>query len=451
MREVAIVGGGPGGLITAYLLERKSDQKPNITIFEATDRVGGKVVTKRFQTAPVPYEAGVAELYDYSHLGPDPLRRLVKRLGLKTIPMAGQAVVMGNRLMRHLADVRRHLGKKAVKAITSFRKSGGALVSPQQYYDSGWPDDNDHVLINRPFDAVLAKVRDRDARRYLRVAVHSDLAVEPHLTNALYGVENSLMDVPGYIRLYSIRGGLACLPQALRANLSARVELGVPVRGVRKTHGGRYRVLYGDSGQTVARDFDAVILALPHSWLPAIEWGGRRLESAMLRHHKHYDRPAHYLRVCILFREPFWRRRLSGSYFHFDAFGGCCVYDEGTRFDTGPYGVLSWLLAGNDALVLSNCENDVLIGKVLETLPRPLASGRQLFLEGRVHRWVGTVNGQPAGYPVKGAKARHRPEPEDHPGLFVVGDYLFDSTINGVTDSADIATDLLNKYLNKVK
>jgi hypothetical protein len=32
---------------------------------------------------------------------------------------------------------------------------------------------------------------------------------------------------------------------------------------------------------------------------------------------------------------------------------------------------------------------------------------------------------------------RHCPEPAEHPNLFLVGDYLFDSTLNGVLDSAE--------------
>ena len=48
-------------------------------------------------------------------------------------------------------------------------------------------------------------------------------------------------------------------------------------------------------------------------------------------HLAHYDRPAHYLRVTALFREPFWRKRVKGSYFMQDVFGGTCLYDEGTR------------------------------------------------------------------------------------------------------------------------
>jgi SAM-dependent methyltransferase len=37
----------------------------------------------------------------------------------------------------------------------------------------------------------------------------------------------------------------------------------------------------------------------------------------------------------------------------------------------------------------------------------------------------------------------HRPDPKQHPGLVVVGDYLFDSTLNGLLDSSDAATDII--------
>ena len=32
---------------------------------------------------------------------------------------------------------------------------------------------------------------------------------------------------------------------------------------------------------------------------------------------------------------------------------------------------------------------------------------------------------------------RHQPEPTEHANMFTVGDYLFDSTLNGVLDSAE--------------
>ena len=72
-------------------------------------------------------------------------------------------------------------------------------------------------------------------------------------------------------------------------------------------------------------------------------------------------------------------------------------------------------------------------------------------LEGSVNRWVGTVNAKPGGVRFRDAEDRHRPEPKEHSRLLMVGDYLFDSTINGVVDSAEIATDLLAKALIKLQ
>src|SRR5260370_4547573 len=143
----------------------------------------------------------------------------------------------------------------------------------------------------------------------------------------------------------------------------------------------------------------------------------------------------------------FWGDYFQESFFRHDAFGGCCVYDEGSRHDTGGYGVLGWLLSGHDAMVMSNLPDDVLIERALDSLHSQVKGAREQFIEGRVHRWIATVNALPGGEVLKGAKARHRPDTREHPGLIVVGDYLFDSTINGTLDSADIATDLALKEL----
>jgi monoamine oxidase/SAM-dependent methyltransferase len=449
MRRVAIIGGGPGGLITAHLLDRKCPGGLAVTLFEAGDRVGGKIVSRRFESAPALYEAGVAELYDYSELGPDPLQQLVQRLGLPTVPMAGRAVLLDGHVLRRGADIKRHYGKKTLRAIKNFRKRGRALLSTADYYEAGWPRDNKHPWARRSFASVLARVADRAAGRFLRVAVHSDLASEPHLTTGLYGLENCLMDVPGYVRLYSLVGGLQRLPEALAAGVSARILLNRPVVCVETVGRRGYRVICRDGSANAAEEFDAVLVALPVCWLGAIEWRGRGLARAVEAHRAYYDRPAHYLRVSILFREPFWRRHVDGSFFQLDAFGGCCVYDEGSRYGDAGGGVLSWLLAGEDAMVLGNYPDRVLVPKVLDSLPSPLAAGKGLFREGHVDRWIGSVNAQPGGVPLKGARRRHRPAPKEHPAVVMVGDYLFDSTINGAMDSADIATDVLLGHLRK--
>jgi monoamine oxidase len=423
--------------MTAYLLEKRTRRPCAITLFEASHRLGGKIITRHFDRAPVLYEAGAAELYDYSQLGEDPLRELVADLGLPTSPMQGQTVVLGDRILKTLDDVRREFGADTARALSRFNRRARSLISPAEYYEADWKVDNEDPLSHHSFRALLARVPDEVARRYIEVAVHSDLATEPHLTSAMYGLQNYLMNEPGYMRLYTIDGGIERLPQELARRLTARVLLNhraVRVEGIGQD---RYRVFTRHQGETRAEDFDILVVALPNNWIPAVEWAGPALAQAMHKHHAFYDYPAHYLRVSVLFEKPFWRDRIAESYFMLDSFGGCCVYDESARHDHASFGVLGWLLGGQAAATMSNIDDGVLVEQVLDSLPRCLRHGREWFLEGRVHRWVGAVNGLPGGRPAREPDSRHQPEPARHPCLFVVGDYLFDSTLNGLLDSAD--------------
>ena len=435
--KIAIIGGGPGGLMTAHLLNERAKRPCEITIFEASHRLGGKVRTGTFSAAPVAYEAGAAELYDYSQTGPDPLAELVRKFGLSRRPMTGRTVILGDLILKTDQDIRRELGEATHAALREFTRNAKTLITPAEYYESDWRADNQDPLGRQTFSQLLESVPDAMARRFIRTAIHSDLATEPHLTNASYGLQNYLMNEPGYMSLYTIDGGIERLIHELTRRLKANIELGRRVTRVEKTPANTFRVFSRQHQEMRVDEFDFVVAALPNDWIPAIDWAGEKLGRAMHSHHLQYDHPAHYLRVSVLFEKSFWWGKIAESYFMSDAFGGCCVYDETSRVDGATFGVLGWLLAGESALSMSNFDDAELIDEVIDSLPACLGHGRELRLEGRVHRWVGTVNGLPAGFPMREPDARHVPEPEDHPDLFVVGDYLFDSTLNGVMDSAD--------------
>jgi monoamine oxidase len=243
--------------------------------------------------------------------------------------------------------------------------------------------------------------------------------------------------------LYTIKGGIERLPQEIAKRLKARILLNHAVTRIEKTDSESYVISAKHKANVVEEEFDYVVAALPNNWIPAIEWAGEKLERAMQRHHAQYDHPGHYLRVSVLFDKPFWRHRIRESYFMIDAFGGCCVYDESSRSDVDAEGVLGWLLAGEAAETMSNFDDETLIAKVLESLPPELGNPHASFKEARVHRWVGAVNGLPGGKTAREPMSRHRPEPTQHSRLFVVGDYLFDSTLNGVLDSAELVSDLI--------
>jgi monoamine oxidase len=488
MTRVAIIGGGPGGLMTAHVLEQKCSCRA--TLFEASDRLGGKVRTCRFDSAPVKYEAGVAECYDYEAIGDDPLWNLMRELGLDTTPTGSNAIVLDGALMADDIEIGQRCGDRTLRAIEDFRRQAATILPLSKWYQGLEQGDNGHPWARRTFEEMLNEVADPVAKAYLKVAVHSDLATEPNLTNGLNGLRKLLGSVPGYGAQYSIDGGMDMLPRRLAEHLtSTNVVLNAPVvrvsghggqeenhrqhrhHGQRRGQHGQGRGQPGQHGQqrgqhghdersegysisfrqgrrVVEQQFDAVVVALPHTPLQAIEWAGKQLGRAMAEHVAHYNRPGHYLRISVLFDQPFWRRLVSGSWFMLDAFGGCCVYDEGTRHDAGGYGVLGWLLAGADALALCNADDETLIRRALESLPDDLhteACGR--FLEGKVHRWAGAVSGQPGGFPMRDLRSAHQPEPVQHGGLFLVGDYLFDCTLNGVLRSATFAIDLLQRWL----
>lgn len=272
--SLAIIGGGPGGLFTAYRLQQRCALPFTTTIYEASPRVGGKILTAEFSAVPARYEAGAAELYDYSHVGDDPLRRLVAELRLDTRPMEGSAVIMDDRVIGGLDDACHHVGEPAWRVLRQFDTAAKAWMTPREFYDADWADRAQDPKTTESFHALLERVPNDLARRYLQCLVHSDLATEPHQTNASYGLQNYLMNDPGYLRLYTIDGGIERLPRTIASRLSANIRVNEPVIAVGPGENGALRVESRRHGDVVSEQYDYVVAALPNDWLPAIEWRG---------------------------------------------------------------------------------------------------------------------------------------------------------------------------------
>ena len=431
--SVAIVGGGPGGLLTALFLQRSASRPIRTTIFEASGRLGGKILTPTFSAAPVRYEAGAAEFYDYTPVGADPLRGLVAELGLPTTPLGGASVIMGGQPLSNLDDIADSLGHDAHRDLLEFDNHARGGMTPREFYSS----DDGQPAAPAVFTRVLDQINTPAVRRYVETLIHSDLATEPALTSASYGLQNYLMNDPAYMRLYSIAGGNDQLIAAIVARIDATVRLGTRVTSIGSGTAGSLRITAQAAGRELTTNFDAVVVALPIQQITALTFEGARLAAAMRRHCEEHDHPVHYLRITALFEEPFWRGTIDGSYLMLDAFGGCCLYDESSREPESRHGVLGWLLGGRAAVEMAEDNDEHLISLALDSLPPAFHQARSRLVEARVHRWAGAVSSLPGGWRPQGIDRRHQPEPIDHPQLFVVGDYLYDSTLNGVLDSAD--------------
>lgn len=432
--RIAIVGGGPGGLFTAWTIEEEAALPVAITIFEATDRLGGKACTPQFSTAAVWYEAGAAELYDYEAVGDDPLRELVRGLGLPTVPLTGSAVHVAGHRIACLDDLEHFHGKDARDRLVAFDTWARSAMTPQEFFESG----SDHATAACPtsrFDTALDSIRSPEARGYVETMIHSDLATEPVATTTAYGLQNYLMMDPAYMRLYRIAGGNEQLVTAITTRLAAEVRRTSTVTAICGEDDGRFTVTWRSGDRTDQELFDIVIVALPVAALPGITFRDDHLAAAMQRHLAHHDHPAHYLRVSLLLDGPAPPVPGEDDYLMVDAFGGACLYVESGRDPVARHGVLGWLLGGEAAATMAGLSDDAITAAAIDALPPPLDGCRGRILEARVHRWIGAVSAVPGGWQPLPVAARHRPSPA-HANLFVVGDYLYDSTLNGALDSA---------------
>jgi protoporphyrinogen oxidase len=270
---VAIVGGGPGGLFTAYLLQKKLPGA-KVTIFEAGRRLGGKILTCAFSDG-TPYEGGVAELYEYhSPEGkPDPFRQLIEDdLGLHTQNMEGGGVVLGDDVLPDFDAVAKVYGPETRQALERFHVRCAELM-PLEKYASRWQADNSHPAAPITGHAFVKQQLGEfpHAEHYARTAVHSDLAAEGHQCNGLNLLKNVLLDNGNYMRLYWVVGGIEEIVRALTVRIGAEICFGTRVTCIGK-HLNRYRVKYICGDNVGSRNFDVVIVAMPNHWLSRIQW-----------------------------------------------------------------------------------------------------------------------------------------------------------------------------------
>lgn len=434
--------------MTARLLEQNCGAACSATVFEASHRIGGKLHTRKFSRADAAYESGVAECYGYVS-GDDPLRSLVADLGIETFHTAGSTVVIDGHIIRDDEDLARVGGPATRAAVESFRAISARALSVDEWLGRSPADTPMDPAAALTGTDLLELVHDDFARRYLALLAHSDLAAEPHQTSARYALRKMVMGLPGYGSVYALRGGMEELPQRLAQHLTRTgLELNARVVRLGRHADGGYSLTVRRGFELTLEQADVVVLAVPHGALYAIEFAGDDLRHNVAAHIAAYDRPGHYLRVSLLFDRPFWRTELSGAWFMLDAFGGCCVYDESVRHQHESCGVLGWLIAGADALMLCNADDGTLAELAVGSLPGGLAvTARRTLCECRVHRWAGAVSARPGRSTGAGSEGLPLLDRSGHGGLCVVGDYLFDATLNGVLRSATHVADVIAAWV----
>src|SRR3978361_2569698 len=94
-------------------------------------------------------------------------------------------------------------------------------------------------------------------------------------------MKNFLIEFDGYIGLYSIQNGNEQLISCLQSEVDADIQLNHRVLNVGKNAAGRYRLNMMNGKGPETRDFDLVVMCLPHSVLPTMSWDGENVRATV--------------------------------------------------------------------------------------------------------------------------------------------------------------------------
>ena len=339
--NIGIIGGGISGLYAALLLRREGHQ---VTVFEASDRVGGRIQTHRFQPLhkdeKVYFEAGAMRIprsslhnrvyhfirYLNTHGSPEKKIELIPYI---LEHKNNEAFVRGQKFKSSestdISDVdnvpEAFIGKSARTLL-------GEVVKP-------WLD-----LLRHNFDQGFEKLLAYDElsfRQYLRlisewphtviefVELMSSQSNQYDLSFTEIIMQNLDFDTNEWT---TIRDGMSRFPESAASLLGNRdVHLNSPITSITETADGRISLeASGDASK--AATFDKIIIAIPPAALHNIRdrplWPFMKQQSI---------RSAHFeplYKIGIHFRTRFWEHSPHPS------FGGQSVTDLRIRWVVYP-------------------------------------------------------------------------------------------------------------------
>jgi monoamine oxidase len=267
---VAVVGAGLAGLTAAYRLRQAGVAA---TVYEASERIGGRCWTGRgtFADGQI-YEHG-GELIDSNHLE---LKQLVQELGLD-LDNLPQSEANGTEMLGFFAGTPYTFAQMTddLKTIWQQLHKDVSAASYPTRYDSytlrGW--ELDHMSIADWIDATVPGGHDAPLGKLLDVAYNIEYGAECSEQSSLNLLYLLGYVGPGQFRTFGpsneklhVRGGNDHVATRLGAALAGQIVTGAALTAIAATAAGRYTLSFsGAKAVTV----DHVVLALPFSILRA--------------------------------------------------------------------------------------------------------------------------------------------------------------------------------------
>jgi len=272
--RVAVVGAGLAGLTAARLLKQAGCR---IGVFEASDRIGGRVWTERaLGDAGSVVECG-GEFIDTQHAD---LLALVRHLGLPLLDLDGPSEAALSSTYHFGGQVYgQDAFDAALQSLTPQLRADIARCSPRASRRRHTPDDRhfDHLSIAEYLQGLDAEPWVKRAIEVAYVTVYGLQADEQSSINLLSLIGDGARQGTGIFgrsdERYKLRDGSGQVTDRLAQGLDGQLYPGH--RLVRLERAGRaYRLnLARGAGATVAVDADFVVLALPFTLLRQVELG----------------------------------------------------------------------------------------------------------------------------------------------------------------------------------
>ncbi|OKI65963.1 protoporphyrinogen oxidase [Micromonospora sp. CB01531] len=276
--RVAIVGGGVTGLAAAVRLRDRAPAGTEVTVYEQSGLLGGKLRTGELAGQPVEFGAESFLMRDPTG-GESAAVALVRRLGLVDSivhPTVGQAALVVDGGLRPvpggtLVGVPGDLEKVAAvarPAADADRDAGRPLLGPDADLAVGalvrerFGDE----VVDRLVDPMLGGVYAGRADGLSLVTTMPALAraarVEHTLVGAVRAAQAAAPRTPGAPVFGTLAGGLSTLVEAAARESGATIRRDAAVRELHRTSTG-WRLTVGPTRETEHVEVDAVLLAVP--------------------------------------------------------------------------------------------------------------------------------------------------------------------------------------------
>ncbi|NER79041.1 MAG: FAD-dependent oxidoreductase, partial [Leptolyngbya sp. SIO1D8] len=262
--HVIVVGAGLAGLVAAYELQKGGWR---VTVLEARDRVGGRVMTLRSPFAAGQYAEGGGEYIDSLRVHRQ-MHHYVRTFGLQLEPVnrtpaQGFYYLQGQRIPLNNQGIEDALGATVWKDEARFWSQLQVLARTITNLDhperSPMAAEYDHIVLSRWIEQLeqvpLARTL---TEQYLRGEYD-----DPEWLSLFFLMQQAALydQVPDQrLEMYRIRGGNAQLPQAIARSLKQPVILNAPVTAIKQTAMG-IQVTH-KQGQ-VTGDFAVIATPLP--------------------------------------------------------------------------------------------------------------------------------------------------------------------------------------------